>query len=111
MESSYDEEKEKANICLMANYQDNEVTSQFLYHDLFGIWKKLTKETTKLEQISFVSNTISFLELRNETLEKEIKILREKQNNLVQSPSTLRQDDEADKYGECDQLKNKICDF
>lgn len=47
MESSNDEE-EKANVYLMIKHQDDEVTSQFSYHNLFRLCKKLTKETKKL---------------------------------------------------------------
>lgn len=45
MESS---DKEEANIFLMENYHDDEVTSHFSYQDLFHICKKLTNETSKL---------------------------------------------------------------
>lgn len=96
----------------MENHQDDEVTSCFSYHDLFHISKKITKEATKLEQIVSTSkDIISSLELKYENLKREIEILSEIQNDLVQNSSTLNEDDEPDKYDECDNLKNKICDL
>ena len=69
METSYNEEE--ANIYLMVNHQDYEVTSYFSYHNIFCICKKLTKETSKLEQIVSTSkDIISSLELKNKNLEK-----------------------------------------
>lgn len=52
MESSDDEEE--ANICLMENHQDDKITSYFSYH-FFHICKKITKETSKLEEIVSIS--------------------------------------------------------
>lgn len=104
--------KKKENICLMTNHQNNEVTSQFSYHDLFRIYNKLTKETNKLEQIILASkDTILCLKLKNKTLERNIKLLREKQNVLVQSPFTSREDGEPVKCDRCDNLKNEIFYF
>lgn len=39
----------------MTKHQEDEVTSQFFYHDLFRLCKKLTKETNKPEQIIVMS--------------------------------------------------------
>lgn len=46
---SSDVEEEKDNLYLMTKHQDDDVTSQFFYHYLFRLCKKLMKETTKLE--------------------------------------------------------------
>lgn len=67
--TSYNEEE--ANVYLMVNHQDDEVTSYFSYHNIFCICKKLTKETSKFEQIVSTSkDIISSLELKNKNLEK-----------------------------------------
>lgn len=67
MEFSNDEE-EKSTICLMTKPQDDEVTSQFSYHNLFILCKKLTKEANKLEQIiSTYKDTISSMKLEKKT--------------------------------------------
>lgn len=36
---------EEANICLMAEPEEDEVTLHFSYHDLFHIFQKLNRET------------------------------------------------------------------
>lgn len=103
IQSSDDEEE--FNICLMENHQDDDVTSYFSYYDIFRICKKLTKETSKLKQIVSTSNdTISSLELKNKNLEKEIKILRERQNDSVQDSLTSNKEDEPNKCNKCDIL-------
>lgn len=67
---SPDDEDEKANKFLMTKQQDNDVTSQFSYHGLFRLCRKLTKETTKLEQIiSTFKDTIFSFETKNKTME------------------------------------------
>lgn len=96
MESSNDEERDS--ICLMENYQDDEVISYFYYHGLFCICKKLKK----LEQIVSASkDIIYFLESKYKNLEKEIKILREIQNYPVKNSSTSNKEDEPDKCKKC----------
>lgn len=54
---------EEANICLIRNYQDGKVTSQFCYQDLFHICNKLTKETCKLEQVIFAPKTLGWYDM------------------------------------------------
>lgn len=66
-----DGEEEKVNTCLMKKHQDDEITSQFLDHDLFRLCKKLTKETNKLDKIIDASqDIISSLGSKNKTLKK-----------------------------------------
>lgn len=107
MESS---NKEEEKICLMENHQGNEVTFHLSYQDLFCICKKLTKKMSKLEQIFSTSkDTISFLESKNKNLLKEIKNLRERQNDIVQNFSPSNEElYELVKCDKCDILTNEI---
>lgn len=67
----------EANICLVANHEENVVTSPFSYHYLFRICKKLNKETSKLRQLVSTSRqTISSLEFENRHLLEEVKNLK-----------------------------------
>lgn len=97
---------------MICNHQDDELTYYFSYHNLFHICKMITKETSKLEQTVFIfKNTTFSNESKNKNLEKELRNLRERQNNPVQNYSTSNEEDEPDKYNECDTLKNEICDL
>lgn len=92
----------------MIKHHDDEVTSKFSYHDLFRLCKKLMKETTKLDKIISTSkDTIYFLETKNKILEKEIELLREKEENVNQNPSTSN--NEPDMCDSCNNLKNEVC--
>lgn len=104
---------EEVKTCLMANQKEDEITSYFSYQDLFHIFKKLTKEISKLEQIVFTSkDTISFLKLKNKNLLKEIENLKERQYDLIQNFSSSHEVlDESIKCDLCDILKNKIDDL
>lgn len=51
------------------------------------------------------------LESKNKTIEKETKLLREKQKDFIQNSSTSNKDDEPDMYGNCKNLKNEIYDL
>lgn len=85
MESLDDEE---VNVFLMENHQDGDVPSHFSYQDFLCICKKLIKETSKLEKIVSVSkNTIYSLKYKIKNLVKEIKNIRERENDLVQNSS------------------------
>lgn len=55
MESLDDEE---ANICLMVNNEEDEVTLNFSYRDLFCNLKKLNKASSKVRQLVSTSKTI-----------------------------------------------------
>lgn len=58
----------------MTNHEEKEVTSHFSYYDLFHIYKKLNKETSKLKHFVFTSkSTTSSLEFENKNLLEEIK--------------------------------------
>lgn len=68
----------------MENHHNDKVTCYFSYQVLFHIFKKITKETSKLEQIVYISkDIISSLEFKNKNLLKEIENIRERQNDLV----------------------------
>lgn len=78
---SWDEnyDKEKSNICIMTNHEEDKVTSYFSYQDLFHICINLTRKTSKLEQIvSSSKNTIFSLRLKNKNLLEEINRLKER---------------------------------
>lgn len=49
VENPKDNSYEVQMMTIMINYQDNEETSNFFYQDLFRIYKKITKEVSKLE--------------------------------------------------------------
>lgn len=61
--------------------------------------------------VSIFKDTISSLEIINKNFEKEIEILRDRQNDSIQNSSTSNKEDETDKYNECDTLKNEIYDL
>lgn len=75
--------------------------------------KKLTKETSKLEQILFISkDIISSLELKNKNLFEEIEILKEKQDDMIQNSSSSHKVlYETIKCDQCDILKSKVDDL
>lgn len=95
MESS----DQEANIFLVENHEDDEVTSYFTYDELFYICKKLNKESRKLKHIIYASKTtISSLEIDTINSLKEIDSLKERQHILIKSSSFFEDPIKPTKY-------------
>lgn len=110
MKSSYNEE---AKFFLMANHEEDVVTSYFFYNDLFQTCKNINKETGKLNHlVSTYKTIIFFIELENKNLLEVIESIKERHNVLIQNySSSYKVLAESTKCDQCDVLKSKNDDL
>jgi hypothetical protein len=119
MTSSDESKNEEANLCFMANHEEEEVNSfesepNFTYEELLFICEELNKESSKLRKIVSTSKkTISTLESKIEVLNKEIDILKEKQVfvSKVSTYTPCENKKENIECNECNILKDKVEDL
>lgn len=73
------------------------------------MFKKLIKETNKLDQIVYASKILSLLlKTKTKPLKRIYNFLKRNKKGFIQNSSISNKDDETDMYNSCGNLKNEI---